>query len=297
MKHIFTFFLILISSINTINVFAQVKPELIEPTDLQFAVFLKTNFRWECSDTISSFRFQLSEEENFSNLVVDSTLNKKNISFFFNKLHTVYYWRVASISDNKETFSDVFKFRTIKDTINLIYPPCDTTLHTNIIKPVWTSIEDANTYKISIFSGYNLIYDMFENDTLASIPFKAIDSGKYCYEITAYSGTKIIYSKSCCFYVDTNSTNDIREFEESASKLYPNPTHEKLNIKLSQFMSETSTIKIFNAIGNIVYQKDYTLGKENDLEIDVSTLNSGAYLLIIENQSRNIGKVFRFIKY
>ncbi len=296
MKYIFTFFLFLIGSINYFTASAQVKPELIEPPDLQLAVYLKTNFRWECSDTSSHFRFQLSEEENFSNFVIDSIVNTKSISLFFNKLRATYYWRVASISDNKETFSDVFKFRTLKDTINLIYPPCDTTLHTKIITPVWTFVEGISYYNVLIYFNDNLVYNMMANDTV-SLPYVIEQSGQYCYQVYAKIGINYVESKKCCFYIDTNTTNIIEDSNFSENKLYPNPTHEKLNINLSQFFSEPSTIKIFNTIGNIVFQKDYISCQNNNIELDVSNLNSGTYLLIIENQSRNIGNVLRFIKY
>jgi hypothetical protein len=70
--------------------------------------------------------------------------------------------------------------------------------------------------------------------------------------------------------------NELSAFENS-TVIYPNPTNAQLNI---QSKNEIQKIEIYNQLGEMVYQSNYTLN-------DVSTLAKGIYLVRITDDRGN----------
>ena len=79
--------------------------------------------------------------------------------------------------------------------------------------------------------------------------------------------------------------------------LYPIPAKQKLNIDIELSTSENISISIFNLIGELVstYTKNLTKGL-NNVQLDIATLNEGAYLIKINSNDGVIAKKFNVIK-
>lgn len=69
------------------------------------------------------------------------------------------------------------------------------------------------------------------------------------------------------------STLGVDAFDVSALNIYPVPTNDILNI---EYKSEMSAVKVYNLLGQEVYSQN-TLA--SNVELDLSTLNSGTYLV------------------
>lgn len=68
-------------------------------------------------------------------------------------------------------------------------------------------------------------------------------------------------------------TLGVETFEESALTVFPNPTKDVLNVK---YKSVINTVKIYNLLGQEVLAQN---AKHNQLQIDVSALTAGAYIV------------------
>ena len=73
--------------------------------------------------------------------------------------------------------------------------------------------------------------------------------------------------------------------------VYPNPTHEKVNVQWQNISEQTLHFTLYDLSGKIVFdnQKKYSLGKNSET-IDLSSLSSGVYLLTMNNGEENFTK-------
>ena len=91
-----------------------------------------------------------------------------------------------------------------------------------------------------------------------------------------------------------NTVNVSEEDVSSSLLLYPNPSHNILNLSLESAETSAVRIEIFNSIGQLIFQSDLGVlpkGK-NDKSIDISALGSGFYLVCV---TTNRTKTFRKI--
>lgn len=70
--------------------------------------------------------------------------------------------------------------------------------------------------------------------------------------------------------------------------LYPNPATEILNLNIDRAFSETLEITIYNTLGQKV--KTFKNVSSSDLNLDISDLNTGLYLLRIEESGVSVTK-------
>ena len=73
-------------------------PELLSPMDLTSNIDLSPQFSWSIVENANSYVFQLSSNEEFTNLVyIDTLINTSLLCPITLNGGTVYYWRVKSI--------------------------------------------------------------------------------------------------------------------------------------------------------------------------------------------------------
>ena len=98
-------------------------PKLILPKDLTYSAEHNMKFSWSASPELTTFDFQLADDQAFTNPLVDlsdvtvkdSTLNQSIKDL---KLNQVYYWRVRGKTDSDTTdWSEVFSFKHFHDKI------------------------------------------------------------------------------------------------------------------------------------------------------------------------------------
>ncbi len=85
------------------------------------------------------------------------------------------------------------------------------------------------------------------------------------------------------------STND---FNANAFSVFPNPTNDIINVTSS--LDFETTIEIYDTQGRSVYRTNSNLS--NTLQINMSSFNSGLYLLNITNKANNTAITKRIIK-
>ncbi len=71
-------------------------------------------------------------------------------------------------------------------------------------------------------------------------------------------------------------------------KIFPNPTHQKLNVQLKGNTNEKYYLKLTDGLGRILIEKKYQSAYEISEQIDVSNLPSGTYILMINNSGHKV---------
>ena len=71
--------------------------------------------------------------------------------------------------------------------------------------------------------------------------------------------------------------------------VYPNPTHDFVNIHINKIPWTETTIKVLNQIGQVVIMK--TIDSQNEM-INLSGYASGLYLILITENNSNYCKQF-----
>jgi len=176
-------------------------------------------------------------------------------------------------------------------------------------KPVFTT-SDAKNGSVTLSAGTSKVTFTSSKEGLAGFSFTVTDA-----EGTQMAQTVNIYvgevpadvAFSYTYYLDRNNTTLITVDKASSSKkyaestlksqveVYPNPTASQLNLKFQAQGSGQGKISISNLLGQTrMQQKIVTSTGANQVQIDVSTLAKGVYVLTIKNESGS--RSARFIK-
>ncbi|WP_282032280.1 T9SS type A sorting domain-containing protein [Winogradskyella eximia] len=86
--------------------------------------------------------------------------------------------------------------------------------------------------------------------------------------------------------LDTN----LNRFQDDTFKISPNPSKNKLNIKLPK-ASENMTLEVFDVLGKRIHKSTIT---QLSASVDVSNWKTGVYLVKVSNENESQTK--RFIK-
>jgi hypothetical protein len=83
--------------------------------------------------------------------------------------------------------------------------------------------------------------------------------------------------------------DEVRNVTENSISVFPNPATEEIKVSINTGGANQSTIQIFDLGGKLVQSFD-NLGQMTEVKVDVSQLNSGAYILQVNDGDVIIGK-------
>jgi hypothetical protein len=162
-------------------------PTLVTPGNLATGVRLNNSFSWALTPNTSKFHIQVSENAEFTKLVIDKSNLPLN-SYVATELdyESNYWWRVASINDaGKSGWSQVFTFKTTSPTPDKPYlagPANNTVINTTTPTLFWTRVPGAETYSLQIskddtFEGFSIRYTKSSlTDTFHIVPVGRINN-------------------------------------------------------------------------------------------------------------------------
>jgi hypothetical protein len=130
-------------------------PQLLTPPDGATNQTKTLNFSWDGAPDASSFHFQLSTSDDFSQVVKDvDGLDDKKYRLSGLSGATVYFWRVAGVDGaGHHTFSQPHSFTTVVDapTATTLVAPEDKAVHVHRIPGFsWNAQSTATAYQLQI---------------------------------------------------------------------------------------------------------------------------------------------------
>ena len=79
--------------------------------------------------------------------------------------------------------------------------------------------------------------------------------------------------------------------DNSAVSIYPNPANNQLTVNLNSFSSKQISLKVFDVLGKEI-KCEILKSNESSYVVNLSSLNNGAYFIIISDQSQTVTKKF-----
>lgn len=246
------------SSVVIVDVTNKANP--VKLSEFTYSNSAYTHQLWASEDHAYLFVNDELDEQNFGN-------NTRNIIYDISDLDnpvlkTEYFGPTTAIDHNNYVVGDKLYIANYRAGLRIV----------DI-----SDIENGNMNEIAYF-------DTYPNNDNANF------DGAWSVYPYFDSGNIVISDINSGFFLvrDSNSPLSTNDSTLQSFSIYPNPVTDKLNIKSFDF--ELNTIEIFNVLGERISTND-TTGAENNFEINTQNLESGMYILKINN-----ALVSKFIK-
>lgn len=142
------------------------------------------------------------------------------------------------------------------------------------------STDGSSFYRTGTVQGRNLVAYSFTDNNLP-----LVNTVYYRLKMIDIDG-KFSYSNIVPVRINGNFSNAL---------VYPNPTREKLVIKLSGTMTEAANLSVTDLSGRLLMQQNVS-GTQTAIDLDVSRLPAGRYFIKISNTAKLIRQSFVIIK-
>lgn len=156
--------------------------------------------------------------------------------------------------------------------------------------------EDSDYGKIKIYASggsslNNLLYsiDKGENYYANNGLFDSVPEGRYTVMVKDINGC----AKEGNVINVLKATTDINKTPASTPnfKIYPNPSDGNFTVQLKNKLKKDFTIKVFNAVGEQVYQQFYPTQADHVwAEVNLNHVNAGLYLVTVTNDQTKYSK-------
>lgn len=261
----------------TRNVYVIDKPQVSFSTNDTFQCFTGNNFAFTDLSTVSPYSTNITYSWDFGDTTFSTQQNPSH-----SYTDTGYYFVTLEVTHAKNCFDTTRSISIVAPE-----PEIDTILGPTIVK-----MQDTSTYTITtdtfttyfwsvdfgalthgIDSSYSeIIWDSvptFTNTTIKIFPINVVG----CFGDTAYLNVQI-----------SPFPIGVPELRIEKVKVFPNPAKSSLFIEFENDIPETKILKLFDVQGKEVLSKTYG-SSSSLLELDVSSIKSGNYQLVIQSNS------------
>ncbi len=198
------------------------------------------------------------DEPNFKELAYGITTNKTYIGY-------------TTVQNPVAADNDYFKF-TVTDNVNAIV---------NVSSIVTSAMNGT------ILNSAGTAVGASQNNSGATISFtRTLAPGDYYLKLTSTSPTNTNYTTPYQFNITTTLSADDTSFESFV--FYPNPVKDILNLENITLSKAT----VYSVLGQLIETKTFENATSNTL--DLSSLESGIYLIVLENDSQQ--KTIKVVK-
>ncbi|MFY7732685.1 MAG: T9SS type A sorting domain-containing protein [Bacteroidia bacterium] len=148
----------------------------------------------------------------------------------------------------------------------------------------WDDITNkwVNSYKTQI--NYNNSYT--HADIVWDFPSKYFKHMVTGYAQQSWENNAWVNETRLSFYYSANNFNGLKENGLTSSNIFPNPTSGLITIAASKGLE---TINVFDVSGKMVYSQT-SATKQNNVELDLSTLSNGIYFIHAKTENGDISK-------
>jgi hypothetical protein len=273
-------------------------PTLQTPNDKKMLVNNKTVYHlWSPTGRYDYFRLQVAEDEQFTQIVKDSTNIYNTLDSMKLSSNKTYYWRVKSFYRNLESnWSEIHSYSYAAPFISITTPNGnevwikDSTQ--NIIR--WnTNLTDSLT--ITLYRNgvkYTSIKDAifsYTNAFLWKIPKGIPVDSTYTIQIRSKKDSTLISESDNYFTIKNNPTgvddNNASNININNLKIIPNPStdHSKIDFKVNK--SGMVKLQIIDQIGNIqkLLIDSFMMDGSYSLGLNTSTFLPGLYFCVLQD--------------
>jgi hypothetical protein len=214
----------------------ELKVELLEPlnSSTQYSHHA-VNFNWK-QEEVWLYQFQLSRFSDFSVLEWEEFVSDPQITYQnFLSLNAPYYWRVRSIQNDYDQWSEMFTFEMVDLKVTLLLPGNSSQQSIDNIEFKWANVDEAIGYdfQLSDDATFNIVnYDVSLPTSNYIYPHQLPENQKLFWRVRpTYTDQWQAYNAwSDPFNFTTIITGLNSEVKEGEAYAYPNPFTEQPEI-------------------------------------------------------------------
>ncbi|MCW5885576.1 MAG: hypothetical protein KIT33_11460, partial [Candidatus Kapabacteria bacterium] len=152
-------------------------PDLFYPKSESVGNSYNILFRWEKLRDATSYKFELSKDSEFSNILRVTDGNQMNSNYNGLEPFTEYWWRVSSTNGQESKTSAPAKFRTQMPLPQLTSPICGKKEEELKLNLTWNTVKGAEYYRIRVTKDGTLsTFDYeYEGITTTEIEIEELD--------------------------------------------------------------------------------------------------------------------------
>jgi hypothetical protein len=283
-------------SVTTI-IAAPAQVTLVSPANNAADQSVRPSFRWNKAARAERYRFELSSDQNFQNIVLLDSLvtdTVKNLASDL-KWKTKYYWRVRAANiGGIGTYSAVFSFTTQKQPVAAPSALQATWLQNGRVRLQWADNSTNEAGFIirrklgdSLSTNQFTIIDTVSAGVTESFDSTALQTTLYTYQITAYTiDSMYSFSNMAVLQTGTGVKDDLsgRPTEFSLYQNYPNPFNPSTVIRFAIPMESMVEITVYSLNGEAVadLMSEFKQPGYYEISFDGMNLSSGMYLYRIK---------------
>lgn len=275
------------SSVNNFNTGIEV-PQLLAPASGEINIAVdEVAISWSEIDEMT-FKVQLASNTDF-NPAITATVNNNAYSASGLDYFQDYYWRVQSIYGNYNSeWSEVNHFKTILAAPQLLMPANDSLgVQPDSVMLSWQIVDSADSYLYQYTEtlDFSVYIEGVTSETEVSLS-ELDENTSYLWRVMSIKGEHESQWSEAYNFI-TGFLTGFDPVPSTQCNIYPNPATNYIkitNLRRDQFVDN---IQLINAVGRVIATYK-VIGKE--IQIDVSRLTSGIYLIKAGNQK------IRFVK-
>jgi hypothetical protein len=270
------------------------------PTNISFSNITNTSVSVSWNPVIGATSYLVEYRQNGATTFISLNANTNSIALTDLAPNTTYQVRVrANCNAQQSNFTSLSNFTTL----NL--PSCSTPIITKI-----TTTETSATLQWDVVGGAAAYQIRYRRVSSSTTPFQNIDvnfstvrsqvingltpNSIYEIQISAICGALVSNIASRTF--QTKGPQAMANLVEpnAAIVVYPNPSNGIFYIQATSVTNDSYQITVIDKIGRIVYHNEYELLEgTNQIQMDLTHLSSGTYLLDIRNRLGSVRQKIR----
>jgi len=271
--------------------------ELDKPADNAADQMLNVQLKWKNPGGFLAFQYEIATDPAFANLVVASEVDTLLVNAEMLLFGTKYYWRVRGRHLHDTTdWATARSFTTINTV--LLKTPSDAQTGISVTPTfTWTAQTAINMFQIQVsefpdFSTNLIDYKPAATDVSYKSTKKLKSQTTYYWRMRAMSNGGVLadttdWSEERSFV--TGNATGIGENEGKQLSLYPNPAHNKVNLRFDAEGSSMASYEVIDLVGKTVIKGEMTLDHGTNIEeINLTGLRKGYYILRLQAEGTTL---------
>ena len=265
-------------------------PELIFPDNFGIGLIVGDSLKWNADEDAVEFSLQISNDENFNSLYLDTKVGKNLYRIRNLDLGNIqYYWRVkANNGGNISEYSATNTFYSSIKAPVLLAPGMNEDSVSVTPKLEWLPVDGATRYKVQVseaplFQDRYIVVDIDTITTSSFITPQLRATKSHYWKVFSLTDEYVGPSSDFSRFV-TGSLTSIKIANNLPNKFhlaqnYPNPFNPTTAIEFSIPEISNVTLEIFNVKGEkveVLVNKELSAGSYQ-YHFDASQLSSGLY--------------------